>query len=313
MLRHGRSLLLIGQFLLRRRSSGHQWRASRRRCAGGGTIIRHRRILVRRFTRTCRLVRTRRFGWVGRLNTSWRCCCGRRNGRMLHNCRALRRHGRMGGIPSCNGARRGIDLGMRNHLRVGKLLWADVHQIARNRLAVAKCILRNRRRGHRLITVVDVVDVGYVRNVSDVDVAHIGHVDLPQIYRAVVIPGIERLARTERKPRCHTSNPNAYGEPTSADKGHEGRTVNRCDPDWSWQPAPPRPNLYPAAVVEGSKSPRRVVNPRPAPRLNPNPTAIAIRHPSHGNARRIPDRARKRLPSPRCRNHPDRSSRELPD
>src|SRR5271165_2369380 len=42
--------------------------------------------------------------------------------------------------------------------------------------------------------------------------------------------------------------------------------------------------------MEGSESPRRVINPSPAPRLDPRPTSVAIRTPTHRQSRRIPDR-----------------------
>src|SRR6266478_5110591 len=56
-------------------------------------------------------------------------------------------------------------------------------------------------------------------------------------------------------------------------------------------PSPTAANIHPAAIVERSKAPGRVIHPRPTPRRNPCPVAVAIRRPSnHGNVRE-PDRA----------------------
>jgi hypothetical protein len=107
---------------------------------------------------------------------------------------------------------RGIDPRMRHYLRPGKLLRLDRHQIPMDRLGIAKCICRNYCRGGRLIAVVNVVNVGYVGNVRNVDIAHIGDVDLPQVDIAVVVQGKERFARTEWKPPHHATNSEAHGK-----------------------------------------------------------------------------------------------------
>src|SRR5262249_16712151 len=44
----------------------------------------------------------------------------------------------------------------------------------------------------------------------------------------------------------------------------------------------------PAAVVEWRKAPRRVVDPGPAPRLNPGPVAVPVGRPSHYHGSRRP-------------------------
>lgn len=114
MLCHRRSLLLVRQFLLRRRSSGDQWRTNRRRGVWSRMIGRHRRILTwllgRRLCghrRSSRLAGIRRRfvgAWrstgMGRLNVARRRCCFCRNRRVLHNRGPLCSDWRMGCIPT---------------------------------------------------------------------------------------------------------------------------------------------------------------------------------------------------------------------
>ena len=99
---------------------------------------------------------------------------------------------------------------MRNHLRSGKLLRFERDQIAMYRLGIAKCICRNCGSGGRLIAVVNVVNLSYVRNVGNVYLTNIGDIDLPQIDIVVVVPGKERLPRTERKPAHDATNSEAH-------------------------------------------------------------------------------------------------------
>src|SRR5262249_39354074 len=49
----------------------------------------------------------------------------------------------------------------------------------------------------------------------------------------------------------------------------------------SGHPAPASRNEDPAPIMERSKAPGCIVNPGPAPRLNPGPVAVAIRRPAH--------------------------------
>ena len=65
------------------------------------------------------------------------------------------------------------------------------------------------------------------------------------------------------------------------------------------EPIPSARQLHPAAIVERSKSPRRIIHPGPSPRLHPGPVTFAIRSPARMHVR-IPDRTihRRRLPVP---------------
>src|SRR5271157_2025911 len=179
---------------------------------------------------------------------------------------------------------------MRNHPRPGKLFWFDCHQIATHRLGIAECIRVNCAGSGRLIAVMDVVDVGYVGNVGDIDVAHIGHVDLAQIGIAVVIPGIERLSGTERKPCHYAADAETRRKSRPSGKGHECRSIDRERGNRSWYPTPACSHQQPASIVKGSESPRRLVDPGPAPGLNPGPPSVTVGSPSHSQARGIPYR-----------------------
>src|SRR5271157_1146734 len=131
----------------------------------------------------------------------------------------------------------------------------------------------------------DVVDVGYVR---DIDVVYIGHVNLAQIDIAVVIPGKERLAWTERKPGHHTADAEAHRKSRTAGERHERRTINRRYGNRPGYPTPPRADQQPASKMKRRESPGGSVHPGPAPGLNPDPASKAVRRPSDGYARRIP-------------------------
>src|SRR5208337_2841484 len=272
VLLHGRSLLLVRQLLLRRRIFAHQRRPV---CWRSATV--HFRSIGRRVCNgTC--VRRRR-GVVGR----HRLLTGPHHWRVLNDRRPLRRHWRMDSLISPPyGPGSWIDLRMRNYLCSRKLLRFDCHQIAMHLLTIAESIGRNCGGGCRLIAVMDVVDVGYVRNVRDIDVVYIGHVNLAQIDIAVVIPGKERLAWTERKPGHHAADAEAHRKSRTAGERHERRTINRRYGNRPGYPTPPRADQQPASKMKRSESPGGSVHPGPAPGLNPDPAPKAVRIPSDG-------------------------------
>ena len=63
-------------------------------------------------------------------------------------------------------------------------------------------------------------------------------------------------------------------------------------------PAPAVADVGPATVVERREAPRVVVDPGPAPRVDPRPVAAAVRRPARRHARRIPDLAVLRHAAP---------------
>lgn len=125
---------------------------------------------------------------------------------------------------------------MRNYLGLGNLLRAYLQHAAGNRLGALKCAYRYRRGGYRLIPIVDVIYVGYIGNVGyvcDVGGVDVGDVDLTQVVVAVMIGGIVRLPRSQRKPRSNTTPSEANGKPSAANKGYESRPVDRSRGDRS--------------------------------------------------------------------------------
>src|SRR5271157_464002 len=211
--------------------------------------------------------------------------------RMLHNHRPFRSYRWTGWRASCRyGPRSGIDLRMRNYLGPCDLLGIDLHHVALHRLGAAKRVRINRGRRDCLIAVVNVVNVRDVGDIGDVDVTHIGNVYLLQIDITVVIPGIKWLPRSQREPCSDTPNAKAHGKSWTPDERDERRPIDRHNRYRTGKPAPPWPDLDPPPVVERSESPRCVVNPGPAPRLDPRPASITVRTPATRQPCRIPDR-----------------------
>src|SRR5439155_21249699 len=162
------------------------------------------------------------------------------------------------------------------------------------------------RRG--LVHVPDVGDVFVDDNIVvvivDDDVVHgrVGDVDVCDVSAADAIRRHIDFARRKRKPgdadSTAASDSNANAEVRSADPGDESRSVNRTHVGYAHNgagraryPAPNAANGNPTAVMEGSKAPRLIVDPRPAPRRNPNPVAVAIGSPAHDGRMRKPSGA----------------------
>src|SRR5579863_5157641 len=58
---------------------------------------------------------------------------------------------------------------------------------------------------------------------------------------------------------------------------------------WARNPAPARSEPAPAAIMEWRESPRRIVDPAPAPRSDPGPVAGAVGRPVRSDPGREPD------------------------
>src|SRR5262249_52979083 len=87
-----------------------------------------------------------------------------------------------------------------------------------------------------------------------------------------------RLFRTQRNPAHRVRNrpiPNV-----SADEGYQRWSIHRVDISWAGNPSPAVRSLNPPAIVEGRETPRFGADPRPAPRLDVDPMAVAVRRPS---------------------------------
>ena len=100
------------------------------------------------------------------------------------------------------------------------------------------------------------------------------------------------FARRERKPRRARAAAQRHAPVAAACRvAHEGnqrRRVHRARAKAARHPGPARADLRPAAVVRGRKTPGRVVDPGPAPGLDPRPAAIAVRRPVGYGDLRVP-------------------------
>src|SRR5271157_656003 len=120
-----------------------------------------------------------------------------------------------------------------------------------------------------------VVEVSVAPPADDVGVANerVVDVDVVPVVAASVIPGTVRLTPAEREPRVAPAKTEAAEEPDER-RAIKGPSINRTRAP---TPTPAKP--VPAAIVVGSKTPRLVANPGPAPGANPVPIAVAVRRP----------------------------------
>src|SRR5689334_11051194 len=119
---------------------------------------------------------------------------------------------------------------------------------------------------------------------TDVDVGH--------VYAAASIGWDVHFARTKREP-CHpqtSADTEVIAKPWPApDKDNQCGRIDGAD---MYRPRHPHPDAVdhnPAAIVERCKSPRRIVDPRPAPWLDPHPVSKPVRSPSRSDHPRSPD------------------------
>src|SRR5579859_1512161 len=109
------------------------------------------------------------------------------------------------------------------------------------------------------------------------------------------------LTRPQREPPDVHANSAAYtdshGEMRPADPRDQRGSIHRThigngnDARRARYPTPAAANIDPATIVEGRKAPRRIIHPRPAPRRDPGPVAVAIGRPVNNGNVREPDRA----------------------
>src|SRR2546430_9388196 len=98
------------------------------------------------------------------------------------------------------------------------------------------------------------------------------------------------LVRRERKPRHPRPAGGADREAPvpPAHEHHQRGRVHRPLDDATRHPRPPVAPVHPAAVVEWREAPRCIVEPGPAPGLDPGPVSVAIRRPSRDHWVRHP-------------------------
>ena len=147
-------------------------------------------------------------------------------------------------------------------------------------------------------------DVGGVEDLRDgLRSNHrVAAVDIVKVSTADRIRRLVNLARRQRKPahggRDGTAGSNGNLEVLAADKRHQRRRVHRPLAPRARHPAPGAVDVGPAAVVRNRVTPGRVVDPGPAPGVDPGPVAVPVRRPAAGHARRRPDVAIVRIGAP---------------
>src|SRR6516165_7804457 len=165
------------------------------------------------------------------------------------------------------------------HLRAsqggfGQMLSAAVHGLPVDERAV-------RGGGHRVnVMRIGVVEIAIAAAVEAVVKESIVDVDVVPV--AVVVPRMEGFAPAEREP-AETGAPAKSNAETHTKTGAKpadiGRSIIWSGPNRPRAPTPVATEIVPAAIVEGSKTPRSIVDPRPAPRADVGPVAVAVRSP----------------------------------
>ena len=167
--------------------------------------------------------------------------------------------------------------------------------VPRNGLRAGEC--RGRHgcdRPRRLAVAID--DIGHVRVVVEViDDRRIDYgvadVDVREVGPADGICGLIDFARPQWEPADsgHRSGRYRQAEAAAADEGDQRRRIDRTHRERTRHPAPPARYKCPAAVVERREAPRRLVDPVPAPGIDPAPMSGTVRHPADRDGGREPD------------------------
>ena len=171
------------------------------------------------------------------------------------------------------------------HLRApqgsfGQMLSAAVH-----RLAVDERVVRGRGHGVNVMRI-GVVEIAIAAAVEAVVKESVVDVDIVPVAVAAVVPRMEGFAPAEGEP-AETGTPTKSNAETDTKTGAKPadirRPIVRSRPNRARGPTPVATEIVPAAIVEGSKTPRSIVGPRPAPRTDVGPVAVAVRSPVRRN------------------------------
>ena len=114
-------------------------------------------------------------------------------------------------------------------------------------------------------------------------------IDATEVNRAIAIRGDIDFARGKGKPPDGGTGTHAQAPAGIAHPGDQGRRIDRANRAGARDPGPPPADEQPASVMEGRKSPRRLVYPGPSPGFDPGPAAMAVRSPVGGYRPRVPD------------------------
>ena len=118
-----------------------------------------------------------------------------------------------------------------------------------------------------------------------------------QLARADAVRRSIGLMRTQRRPACARQRPLAHHRALRrrADPADQGRRKHRARHARAGHPAPAVAPIEPAAVVRRRKAPGGSIHPGPAPGAQPDPAAIAERHPVDCHDTRAPHRTVLRM------------------
>lgn len=146
------------------------------------------------------------------------------------------------------------------------------------------------------VRIVVIIDGGVVDDCSVVDI-RIGNVDVAEVIAAVSVPRAIWFAKAQREPSYTAVAEAAAAEtypdaPTAATKKTDkGGPIDWLRVNWSRAPSPAAANIGPAAIVIGSKAPRLIVHPGPAPWADPAPGTGAVGRPANFDGTGIPNMA----------------------
>src|SRR4029453_13630854 len=113
-----------------------------------------------------------------------------------------------------------------------------------------------------------------VRHVGDIDDGVV-HVDARKVLAAHVVARPVDTAGAKGEPADGTPAPdrNRNAEVAAAHERDERGRVHGLHGARTWNPAPPALYECPAPVVEWREAPCRIIDPCPAPRIDPRPVA----------------------------------------
>ena len=207
------------------------------------------------------------------------------------------------------------DVGDAHHRRAGDRFARQLHGGLGHRLRLHEGLRRHRDHGARDLLVGvdhmgDLSDLGRV--VDDVRVVDVGDrrrgdhrvaaVDAVEVAAADRVRGLIDLARCQREPAdmgCgRAAGRHRDLEVLAADERNQRRRIHRPLTPRARHPGPGAVDVGPATVVRHGIAPGRVVNPSPAPGVDPGPMAVAVGRPARGHARRRPDRTVARIDTP---------------
>src|SRR5947207_6689664 len=176
---------------------------------------------------------------------------------------------------------------------MGEVTLRHVQHLAAHRTRIQHGAFRYRSRAAHVCVAVPCAMMIIVIIGDDVDVRdpRIADVDSAEVTAAAAIPRHKRLTKSQRAPaiRRSAAESNTDSPAATTKPGHKCGSVHRTRIIRSRGPSPISAVRNPAAIVEGSKSPRLIIHPSPSPGIDPNPVSVAIGRPTNCDTSRPPD------------------------